>query len=272
MHEDAQVNPAHGRVGLQVIIRSVSHAHNLNPAHPIQENLGIPAVCGIMSHLICLVLPEAQLVRGYAHSQEELVGAGYVVSQGLVGHNAPLHSFSEGHLLLYSLLLGLLRVELHADVSDLREAGMALVPGIDENLSLSLSELPQPDHALAGRDLISKRLANLHSGKRQGIAEVAKQSRKVDEHALRGLRAQVACHLVSRPDHGLEHEIELINLRELSSALRAAYLIVHDAFVNLLVAECIGHLNDVLDEVICPVNLLALLAARERIGKAAQVP
>ena len=148
---------------------------------------------------------------------------------------------------------------------------MSLVPRIYEDLRLGLSEFPEPDHTLAGRDLISEGLADLHCRKRQRVPEVAQEPGEVDEHALRRLRPEIACHLVSRTDHGLEHEIELVDLGELSAALRAADLVLLDAFVDLFVAECIRDLDNMLDEVVCPVDLFALLAAGEGIGEAAQM-
>ena len=90
-----------------------------------------------------------------------------------MGNSAPLHRLSEGHLLLLPPLLGRLGVELHLQVCHLGEAGMAFVPRIDEYLRLRLGELPQPDHPLAGRDLISEGLADLHRGEGQRVPEVA---------------------------------------------------------------------------------------------------
>ena len=148
---------------------------------------------------------------------------------------------------------------------------MALVPGVDEYLSLGLGELPQPDHTLTGRDLISKGLADLHRSKGQAVAEVAQEPGEVDEHALCSLRAEVAGHLIARADHGLEHEVELVDLGELSATLRTADLVVLNAAIDLLIAESIRHLHDVLDEVVGPVDLLAIFATGERIGEAAQV-
>ncbi len=43
---------------------------------------------------------------------------------------------------------------------------MFLVPGVYEDLTLSLRELPEPYYALSWRDLIPVGLADLHSSKR----------------------------------------------------------------------------------------------------------
>ena len=50
---------------------------------------------------------------------------------------------------------------------------MGLIPWVYEDLSLGLSEFSESDHTLAGRDLISEGLADLHGRKRQGVPEVA---------------------------------------------------------------------------------------------------
>ena len=117
--KNAEVYLAHGRMSFEVEVRPVGHAHDLYPAQSIQEDLGVPAVCGIMSHLIRFMLAEAKLIRSHSHRQEELVGSGHVVSESLMGHDALFHSLAKGHLLLFALLLCLPGVELHLDILDL---------------------------------------------------------------------------------------------------------------------------------------------------------
>ncbi|VVB72010.1 Uncharacterised protein [uncultured archaeon] len=212
VHEDAEVDLTRGRMRLEVVVRPVRHAHDLNPAQAVQQNLRIPAVSSIVGHLIFLMLPEAQLVRGYAHGQQKLIGPCHIVCQSLVGHNSPLHSLAEGHLLFCTRLLRGLGIELHLDVPHLAKARMGLVSGVDEYLRLGLGELSQANHTLAGRYLIPEGLADLNRREGQRVAEVAQKAREIYEHSLRGLRSQVAGHLVSWTDHGLEHEIELIDL------------------------------------------------------------
>ncbi len=271
VHKDREVHLADCCMGFEVIVGPVCHPHQLYPAQTVQKDLRIPAVSSIMGHLIGLVLSEAELLRVYAHRQEVLIGPGHIIGQGLVSDNSPLHRFAKAHLLLHPLLLRLLGVELHPDCLDLIESGMGLVSWVDEDLCLGLGELPQSDHTLAGGDLISIGLANLHCREWKSPPEVAQEPGEVDEHPLGSLRPHVAGHLVSRADHGLEHEIELIDTGELAAALRTGDLILLHAAIDLLIRQGIGNLYDMLYQVIRPVYLLAFLASGEGIRKAAQM-
>lgn len=72
---------------LQVIGTPVCTPHALYP--PIgSEALSIPAVTGIVSHLIAEVLPEPELLGVDANPQEILLDACHVVAKSLVGHQA----------------------------------------------------------------------------------------------------------------------------------------------------------------------------------------
>jgi hypothetical protein len=87
-----------------------------------------------------------------------------------------------------------------------------LLGRVDKNFGLCLGELTEPDHALAGRDLVPVGLPYLHGTKGEFVAVEAEQPGKVHEHPLRCFGAEVADPLGTGADGRLEHEVEVVDL------------------------------------------------------------
>ena len=64
-----------------------------------REQLGVPAVAGVVSHLVVHVLPESKLLRVHAHLDHVLLDAGHEIGQRLVGNGARLDGLSDGRVL-----------------------------------------------------------------------------------------------------------------------------------------------------------------------------
>ncbi len=83
---------------------------------------------------------------------------------------------------------------------------------MDKDLGLSLSELPEPDHALPRRDLITEGFSDLDSTEREFVPVKPEQTCEIHKHALCRLRAEVPDPLGTRTDTGFEHQVESENL------------------------------------------------------------
>ncbi len=125
----------------------------------------------------------------------------------------------------------------------------------DEELHLHLLELTGAEHEVARRDLVAERLADLGDAERRLLAAGVQHVGEVEEHALRGLGAQVGLGrgALDGARVGLEHEVELAGLGE-RAALAAVGAQV--GVVELVEAEA----------------LVAVAAVDERVGEVREVP
>ena len=71
----------------EIVCRPVGTADALHPTVG-GEQLGVPAVAGVVRHLVGHVLAEAQALGVHADLQQEQLDAGNEVAQGLVGDRA----------------------------------------------------------------------------------------------------------------------------------------------------------------------------------------
>mmetsp|Transcript_7192 Transcript_7192/g.13408 ORF Transcript_7192/g.13408 Transcript_7192/m.13408 type:complete len:308 (-) Transcript_7192:294-1217(-) len=189
---------------------------NLHPFVSTQENLSVPAISRIVSHLILKMLPEAQLERVDAARVQEQLRAGEEVREGLVVDDLLVHSLAESHLHRLALtLLEFSREEPRVDALDLVVAHVALVVRVDEVLDFRLEELADSQETGSRRDLVTERKADLRGGEGHAVPVVVEQPLEVDEDALRGLGAQEPGGVAGGADLRREHQVEREGLGEL---------------------------------------------------------
>src|SRR5919197_6599260 len=92
----------------------------------------------------------------------------------------------------------------------------------DEKLDFHLFEFAGAERKVPGRDLVTKRLADLRDAEGQLEAHGLQDVVKVHENALSGLGPEVSYGgiVLDRPHEGFEHEVELPWLGELPPAAR----------------------------------------------------
>src|SRR5437667_2556922 len=97
---------------------------------------------------------------------------------------------------------------------------LLVLAGTDEELELHLLELARAEEEVARGDLVAERAPDLGDAEGELQARGLEDVPEVDEHALRGFRAQErhVRGVLERPDEGLEHEVELARLGELAAA------------------------------------------------------
>ena len=161
--------------------------------------------------------------------------------------------------------------EVQGLVLDLVEPGPVLVLGVHEELDLHLVELPHPDHALAGGDLVPVAPAGLDDSEGHLLPVVPVEVREVDEDPLGGLGPEVADTGGPGSDVGLEHEVELLDRSEVPAAVGALDVVLHERLLELLGGEHVGVLVEVLDQVVGPEGRLALGAVGEEVGELVDV-
>ncbi len=194
----------------QVVVGAVGDPDDLHPPETVGVDLGVPAVDRIVRPLVGEVLAEPEPPRIHADSDQDLVGERDVVGDVLVYDHTIIHRrahrSAEGFL---AILLPADGEEGYGVVGIAVEGGVvAFAFRMDEDLGLCLGELPQPDHTLAGGDLIPVRLSYLDRAEGELIPVEAQETGKVGEYTLGGLGAQVALPLRTRADGGLEHQVE----------------------------------------------------------------
>jgi hypothetical protein len=144
-------------VHAQIVSTSVGTANTLDPARA-GEQLSIPTVASVVSHLVGHVLTEAQLGHVNTNFLQELVDASKEVAQGLVIDKTILDSLANldslGLSLARKLSITVEKDEL--DVLDLVESGVLLATlGIDKVLDLSHEELTDSQETGTRRDLVT---------------------------------------------------------------------------------------------------------------------
>jgi hypothetical protein len=135
----------------EVVRRAVRAADTLDPACR-RLDLRVPAVLRVVRHLVAHVLAEAEARGVDADAREEEVDARDEVAERLVRDEALVDGRADRHVLDVGRARGL-RVPVEQrelDVSDLGEARVRLVAGVDEVLDLGHCELPHSEQSSAG--------------------------------------------------------------------------------------------------------------------------
>ncbi len=196
-------------VRAQVVVGAVGDADDLHPPEAAGEDLGVPAVGRIVRPLVGQVLAEPEFIWIDTDSGQDPVRERDVVGDVLVRDHPLAYCGAHRHS------GRLLTVELPRDgeegggvVRVAIEGRVILLTRMDEDLSLRLGELPQPDHALAGGDLVSVGLPDLNGAEGKFVAVKAQEPGEVGEDALGGLGAQVALPLRPGTDGRLKHQVE----------------------------------------------------------------
>ena len=145
------------------------------------------------------------------------------------------------------------------DVPPIAGGAPVLVPlqrlfGRHEELKFHLLELTGPEHEVSRGDLVAERLADLGDTERRLLTAGLKHVREVDEHALRGLGAQIGHGGVGlhRASVRLEHEVEVAGLGEGVLATTAG---AGGEILKLVLTE----------------SLTTLTAVNERVGEVLQM-
>ena len=151
-------------------------------------------------------------------------------------------------------------VERHARLAPVLEP-LLVGPRLDEELHLGLFELARAEDEVAGRDLVSERLADLGHAEGDLLARGGLHVEEVDVRPLRRLGTQVdgGGGLLNRAHEGLEHQVEQPGLAEgtgLERARRLARLPAAGGALHLVRA----------------IALPADLALHQGIGEAVDVP
>jgi len=195
----------------QVVSRSIGTAYTLDPAVRAVQ-LGIPAVGGVVSHLVGHVLTEAHFGVVDTEFEEEVLDAHDEVAQGLVVNDLVLDGFADRHDFSFFAAgqLGVPVQEGEFCVFDILEAVMFLAGlGVDVVFDLGHEELADSQQTLSRGDLVSEGLANGGGGKGHLLLVELEELLEVEELALGRLWAEVAVGLVGAgADVGLEHEVE----------------------------------------------------------------
>ena len=91
--------------------------------------------------------------------------------------------------------------------------------GLDEELHFHLLEFARPKREVPRRNLVSEGLAHLCDPERNLLTRTVEHVPKIDVDPLCGLRPQIhrGCRILHRPHEGLEHEIEIAGLGELTA-------------------------------------------------------
>ena len=153
--------------------------------------------------------------------------------------------------------------------------------GFAEELKFHLLELTCSEDEVAGCDLVTERLTDLADTERKLLSCRTLNVCEVNEDTLSCLRSQInfRCCILGNTDECLEHKVELTDIREVvAAAYRAGNVVVPDVSYHLFGAHTFNRyvldsvlLVPILNEVICSLTCLALLAVDERIGETADV-
>jgi len=125
--------------------------------------------------------------------------------------------------------------------------------------------------------LVAEVLPDLADAERQLLAVGALHVLEIHKHALRRLRPQVdrVLGVLQGALEGLEHQVELADVREvMGAAVRARNVVVLDVLHHLVVAPAFAahfSLGEAFDQLIRPVAGLALPAVHQRIRETLQV-
>ena len=217
----------------KVIVGSVRNAPKLAPAEG-EEVLEVGSCLGIEAKLLGGMVTESEMLLVYAEAKKEVTAVASPV--------------------LEPLKVG---------------AGLA------EELKLHLLELSYTEDEVAGSDLVSERLTYLTNAERNLFTCGSLNVVEVYENTLSSLGTEIKLRLgiLSYALEGLEHKVELTDIGEiLLAALGALDIMLVDVVEHLLICPaCNVCAVKILDELVCTVTGLALLAVHERVGEAADV-
>lgn len=250
-------------VDSQIVSAAVSTADTLNPAVAGLQ-LSIPAVGGVVSHLVSHVLAETELGGVNAQLHEEGVDASQEVTKSLVVNQSSLNGLANGHggQLGAARKLDIAVKQRHFNILDLLEASVLLATlRVDIVLNLCHEELTDTQETSAGRDLVTERLANGSRSEGHGLLVELQELGEVQELTLSGLGAQVARHVAAGTDGGLEHEVERDRRQHLAAGDGVADVVLLDEGLKLGATEVVNLCESLLvflDESI--VQLLGLSA------------
>ena len=159
---------------------------------------------------------------------------------------------------------------------------LEVAAGLAEELQLHLLELSGPEGEVSGRDLVPEGLSDLADAEGNLLAACPLYILEVYEDTLCRLGTEIygILRILGHALEGLEHEVELADVREIVLAAgRAGNVVVVDPLDHLFIGPAVGGSADidavfvgkVLNELICPEALMAFLAVHQGVGKAAQV-
>ena len=256
-----ELNLALVRVSLEVKRGAIREADALYPAVRALD-LGVPAVLGVMRHLVLQVLAEPKPLRVDPDLLEEGLRARDEVSERLIGDDALLHSLTDGHGegFLHRAELRVAAEERQHHVGHLRESRVVLLLGVHEVLNLSLRELSHAEETGARSDLVSEGLADLRGGEREFAAVVVEEIAEVDEDALRRLRSEVPLQRAGWANLRGKHEVEGVGGGEVVLGLRGLDGELGDGIAHLLRGELLEPREHVLE-------LLALVRGDHGVGE-----
>ncbi len=170
------------------------------------------------------MLSETYLILFHADGHQQLLRGVHEVCQHLVDDYVPADGLPDGD----GDLPAVLGYQGEFAVPDLAESAPALVLRVDEKLNLHHVELPHADHALAGCDLVAVPAPGLYDAQGQFLTVVSVKVRVVHEDALGRFRPQIAYSVGTGTYVRFEHEIEFLDLPQVSSALRAFYAVLFE--------------------------------------------
>lgn len=222
-------------VNAQIVGTAVSTANALDPAGGGQQ-LGIPAVAGIVSHLVSHVLTEAHLRQVDTDLLQEEVDSGQEVSQSLVVNKTLLNGLANRNLsgLSSARQLGIAVEENKLDILNLMESAVLLATlGVDEVLNLGHEELTNSQQTGSGGNLVSVRLADRGGSERHGALVELQKLSKVEELTLGSLGTQVAGQVAAGTNGSLEHEVEGDGLGRKHASGRVLQVILLDQLAEL---------------------------------------
>ncbi|KUI60383.1 hypothetical protein VP1G_11257 [Cytospora mali] len=194
----------------EIVGRTVGTADTLDPAIR-SEQLGVPAVAGVVGHLVGHVLPEADLAHVRTNLLQEQVDTRQEVAQGLIVDDLAGDRVTDGHLPYRRLAgqLGVLVQQGQLNVGDLVESRVLLATlRVDKVLDLGHQELAHSEQTSAGGNLVSVGLADGGGGEGHVLHVELEQLGEVQELTLGSLWPQVTSQLAGGANGSLEHEVE----------------------------------------------------------------
>ncbi|GKT53876.1 hypothetical protein ColTof3_01215 [Colletotrichum tofieldiae] len=206
----------------QVVGAAVGAADTLDPAGGGEE-LGVPAVGGVVGHLVLHVLAEADLGHVDTNLLQEEVDAGEEVAEGLVVDDLVAHGVANRHLL---------------DIRLAGELGVAVQQGELDGFNLGeavvlLAALGVDKETGARGDLVAVGATDRGRGEGHLLHVEVEELGEVEELALGGLGAQVASQVAAGANGGLEHEVEGDGRRGLDAGSRVLEFVLLDELAEL---------------------------------------
>jgi len=219
-------------VAVEVEARSVCVTHALDPA-VTGEDLGVPAVAGLVRHLSVQVLAEPDVFLADPDFLQEQLGLDHELGQRAVADQPVFHGLC--HVLHFGFRVG--QLECLALQGQLHIAEQVLlfvvfVSGVHEPLDFSHRELSDPQEAVPGCNLVSVPVADLGHSKRQFTVVEVLHALEVDEDALRRLWPHERLGVGVGAYLGFEHQVEVSDFRQ-GVVVRRQDLVLCDGVLQL---------------------------------------